>query len=41
MEEEEKNSKSKVEINVAMVEWDHSIVDVCDHVRSEGKYASR
>jgi hypothetical protein len=24
-----------------MVEWDHSIVDVCDHMRSEGKYASR
>ncbi len=29
MEEEEKNSKPKVGINVAMVKWDQSIVDVC------------
>jgi hypothetical protein len=29
MEEEEKNSKLKVGINVAMVEWDQLVVDVC------------
>ncbi len=29
MEEEEKNSKPKVGINVAMVEWDQLVVDVC------------
>lgn len=29
MEEEEKNSKSKVGINVVIVEWDQSVVDVC------------
>jgi hypothetical protein len=31
MEEEEKNSKPKVGINVAMVKWNQSVVDVCDH----------
>jgi hypothetical protein len=41
MEEEEKNCKLKVGINVAMVKWDHLILDVCDHARSEGKYANR
>jgi hypothetical protein len=40
MENEEKNSKPKVKINVAMVEWDQSVVDVCDHARLEGKCAS-
>ncbi len=29
MEEEEKNSKPKVGIKVAMVKWDQSVVDVC------------
>ncbi len=29
LEKEEKNSKLKVGINVAMVKWDESIVDVC------------
>jgi hypothetical protein len=29
IEEEEKNSKPKVGINVTMVEWDQSIFDVC------------
>jgi hypothetical protein len=29
MEEEEKNSKSKVGINVVIVERDQSVVDVC------------
>jgi len=29
MEEEKKNSKSKVGINVAMVKWDQLVVDVC------------
>jgi hypothetical protein len=29
MEEGKKNSKLKVGINVAIVEWDQSIVDVC------------
>lgn len=28
-EEEEKNSKLKVGINVVMVEWDQLVVDVC------------
>jgi hypothetical protein len=41
MEEEENNCKLKVGINVAMVEWDHSVVDVCNHARLEGKYVSR
>jgi hypothetical protein len=40
MEKENENCKPKVEINVDMVEWDQSIVDVCDHTRSEGKYAN-
>jgi hypothetical protein len=29
MEEEEKNSKPKVGINVTMVEWDQLVIDVC------------
>ncbi len=29
MEKEEQNSKPKVIINVAMVEWDELVVDVC------------
>jgi len=29
MEEEEKNSKSKVGISVTMVKWDQLVVDVC------------
>jgi hypothetical protein len=36
MEEEEKNSKLKVGINVVMVEWDQSIVDVCVTMQSQG-----
>jgi hypothetical protein len=40
MEEKEKNLKPKVGINVAMVKWDQSVVDVCDHVTLEGKYVS-
>jgi hypothetical protein len=38
MEEEEKNSKPKVGINVAMVEWDYLVVDVC--VTTRGQRAS-
>ncbi len=38
MEEEEKNSKPKVGINVAMVEWDQLVVDVC--VTTQGQRAS-
>ncbi len=29
IKEEEKNSKPKVGVNVAMVEWDQPILDVC------------
>jgi hypothetical protein len=29
MEKEEKNFKQKIGINVGMVEWDQSVVDVC------------
>ncbi len=35
MEEEEKNSKSKVGINVVIVEWDQSVVDVCVTTRGQ------
>jgi hypothetical protein len=38
MEEEEKNSKPKVGINVAMVKWDQLVVDVC--VTTRGQRAS-
>jgi hypothetical protein len=37
MEEEEKNSKSKVGINVIIVEWDQSVVDVCVTMRVKRK----
>jgi hypothetical protein len=35
IEEEEKNSKLKVEVNVAMVEWDQLVVDVCVTIRGQ------
>lgn len=38
MEEEENNSKPKVGINVVMVGWDESVVDVC--VTTQGQRAS-
>ncbi len=38
MEEEEKNSKPKVGINLAVVKWDQSVVDVC--VTTRGQKAS-
>ncbi len=38
MEKEEKNSKPKVGINVAMVEWDQLVIDVC--VTTQGHKAS-
>jgi hypothetical protein len=38
MEEEDKNSKLKVGINVAMVKWDQLVVDVC--VTTRGQRAS-
>jgi hypothetical protein len=38
MEEEEKISKLKVGINVAMVKWDQLVVDVC--VTMQGQRAS-
>jgi hypothetical protein len=38
MEEEKKNSKPKVGINVAMVEWDQLVIDVC--VTTQGHKAS-
>ncbi len=38
MEEEEKNSKPKVWINVTMVEWDQLVIDVC--VTTWGQKAS-
>ncbi len=38
MEEEEKNSRSKVGIIVAMVKWEQLVVDVC--VTTQGQRAS-
>ncbi len=35
IEEEEKNSKPKVGINVAMVEWDQLVMDVCVTTRGQ------
>jgi hypothetical protein len=34
-EEEEKNSKPNVGINVAMVEWDQLVMDVCVTTRGQ------
>jgi hypothetical protein len=35
IEEEEKNFKPKVGINVAMVDWDQLVVDVCLTTRGQ------